>query len=245
MTYDSSLSLLNGYNQYGYGNYNSYNSFGMYGSYGYGNVTDVQGAKDNIANQYDVYTTQQSYGNMQNIENMTYAQRSNTIAELLREGRATDASKQFDTLCGELKASSLYSSYSDAQIKAVAQSIYQRSTGENLTETIKSTTGGSFEKGLVAGIPIVGWFTDNTSKEELLSKVTGVEQRPGDKVAKALGSAITGGAVGVGVALGAGAIGAKIGGTVGTVLGPCGTVAGAIIGGAIGIVAGLFKSEKK
>ncbi len=248
MTYDSSLALmdsgLNGIVGSNYGGYNSYGSFGNYGYgftpsifTGYGNITNVEGAKDNIRNQYDVYSTQQSYGNRQNVENMNYAQKSQMIGELLREGRGQDAIGQFNALCAELKASGTYGEYSDSQIKTIAASIYQQSTGENLIEAIKATTPGSLTKGLMEGVPIIGtFFTDNTSKEDLISEVTDMPKRPQDQVAKTLGATASGAASGaaIGAALG------LCGGPLTPLTSTAGAIGGAIIGGVIGFFKSLF-----
>ncbi len=215
--YNSLLSTNGyGYNSFGssYGSYGGYGGFSGYG--GYGNVGSVEAAKTNIKNQYDVYSARQSYGNMQNIEGMNYAQRSNVIGEMLRDGRSDDAMKQFNVLCGELKASGMYGEYSNTQIRAVAQQIYQNSTGENLAEAIKGTTDGAFAKGFQNGLTIFGLFgSGQTSKEEMLSEINGTKVTWEDKVGKAAGAGI-----GAGVTIGAGVALAKTGllSTVGSAL---------------------------
>lgn len=245
---DSSMALLGGdLNGLVGSNYNGFNAgFTGYGMYG-GSVVDTENAKTNIKNQYDIYSTQQSYGNRQGIENMSYAQRANTIAELLRSGRGTDAGKQLDVLIAELKSSPQYSEYSEAQLKSIACSVYQRATGENLVEAVKNNTAGSFTKGLMEGVPIIGtFFTDGTSKEDLLAKITDMPERGQDQFAKSAGATISGAATGAAVGIGISLLtGVKIGALFGSGAGPLGIAAGVLVGAIAGGVVGIVKSLTK
>ena len=104
---------------YGYGSgFDNYGWGGVGGFYGGGWGVNVEGAKDNIRGQYDISTTWQSYGNRQNVEGMSQAQRSRVIAELLIEGKSNDIVSQFNALCKEVKASGGNNEYPPNQIKA-------------------------------------------------------------------------------------------------------------------------------
>lgn len=242
--YDSSLALMsnlngivapNGYNNYGsYGGY----STGFMGGYGMGgNITDVEGAKQNIKNQYDVYATQQSYQGRQNTEAMSQSERASNIAMMLRSGREQDAIGQFDILTAELKSTPQYADYSDSQLKAIAGRIYQSSTGQDLRTDIVNNTPSSFTKGLMEGVPIIGtFFTDNTSREDVISKVTDTPVRASDQAAKTVGATISGVAGGAAAGIGAGAIAGAIAG------GGLFSIPAAIAGGVIGGIVGIAKS---
>lgn len=252
--YDSSMALMSGdlnglASPLGGNGYNTGFTGGFipYTGYGYGgNVGNVESAKDSIKNQYDIYATQQSYGNMQGVENMSFNQRSTVIAEMLRSGRQADAMSQFEVLTAELKSSPQYSQYTDSQLKAIACSVYRQSTGENLVEAIRNNAPSSFVKGLEGGFPLIGTlFSDNTSREDLISKVTGTPTRLQDQVAKSTGAVVSGAiggaaigtvAAGIGACVAAGSISGAIAG------GGIFSLPAALIGGAIGLGVGLIKS---
>lgn len=247
--YDSSLALMSNLNgivaSNGYSNYGGYGGFntGFMGGYGMGgNITDVEGTKQNIKNQYDVYATQQSYQDRQSTEVMSQSERANNIAMMLRSGRERDAIDQFNVLTAELKSTPQYADYSDSQIKAIAGKVYQGATGQDLRTDIVNNAPSSFSKGLIEGIPIIGtFFTDNTSREDIISKVTDTPVRASDQAAKTIGASLSGAAGGAALA----AIGTSVaGGIAAGAISGCGVFSPvtAVIGGVVGAAVGIAKS---
>lgn len=206
--------------------FNNYS--GMYGYY-YG--MDVDDAKENLQNSYDLSTLQQSYGNKQSVQSLDWSQLCANISTLLQQGRTDDAIAEYKKLTTSMSAASQYQGYDESQIKALAQRMYAQTMGTNLVDDIEANASSSFVQGLKAGVPILGTiFAQGNSKDDMISEVTGVNQSKGTEAAKALGAVTSG--VGVGAAAGAG-IGAFFGGI--------GAVPGAVIGGIVGGVASIGK----
>ena len=202
--------------------FNSYSS-GLYGYY-YG--MDVDDAKENLQNSYDLSTMQQSYGNKQNVQNLDWSQLCANISTLLQQGRTDDAIIEYKKLTESMSKAQQYEGYSESQIKALAQRLYAQTMGTTLTDAIDANTSSSFIQGLKAGVPILGtFFAQGNSKEDMISEVTGVNKSTGSVAAKAAGTLISG--IGTGAAAGA-AIG-LCGGPFAAV----GAIGGAIIGGIV------------
>lgn len=183
-----------------YGSYGTYNNFGGYGmgfgGYGYGaNVTDVEKAKENMQNNYSIYTAQQGYNGKQQVESLTYSQQSQNISTLLDANRNDDAAKEFEKLVNSIKAAPQYSMCTDAEARAIAQSHYRNATGSNLVNDIQEKSSSSFVQGLKMGVPILGLFESSNSREDLVSKVTGAPASAKDAVAKGFGACLSGGAL--------------------------------------------------
>lgn len=198
--------------------YNSYS--GLYGYY-YG--MDVDKAKENLENNYDLSTLQQSYYNKQSVQSLDWSQLCANISTLLQQGRTDDAIVEYNKLTKSMSEASQYDGYSESQIKALAQKMYAQTMGTNLVDDIDANASSAFFQGLKGGIPIFGtFFAQGNSKEDMISEVTGVNQSKGTQVAKAIGSvaagAATGSAAGVAIGLrfGKKGIGALIGGIIGT-----------------------------
>ena len=207
------------------------NCYGMYGYY-YG--MDVDEAKENLQNNYDLSTLQQSYNNKQSVQTLDWSQLCQNVSTLLQQGRTDDAIVEYNKLVKSMSEASQYEGYNESQIKALAQKIYAQTMGVSLTDDIDTYTSNSFVQGLKAGFPIIGtFFAQGNSKEDMLSEVTGVNKTPGATAAKTIGSAISG--IGGGAAIGAAL------GLCGGPLAPLTSTAGAIIGGIVGGVASIGK----
>ncbi len=216
-----------GTNYYSVPMFNSYS--GLYGYY-YG--MDVDDAKENLQNSYDLSTLQQSYGNKQSVQNLDWSQLCANISTLLQQGRTDDAIIEYNKLTESMSQAQQYEGYSDSQIKALAQRLYAQTMGTNLVDDIDVNVSGSFVQGLKAGIPILGtFFAQGNSKEDMISEVTGVNQSSGSQAAKAVGTVISG--VGAGAAAGA-ALG-LCGGPFAPLTSSAGALGGAIIGGVAAI----------
>lgn len=209
--------------------YNSYS--GLYGYY-YG--MDVDEAKENLENNYDLSTLQQSYYNKQSVQSLDWSQLCANISTLLQQGRTDDAIVEYNKLTKSMSEASQYDGYSESQIKALAQKMYAQTMGTNLVDDIDANASSAFFQGLKAGIPIFGTiFAQANSKEDMISEVTGVEQSKGTQAAKAIG-AVTAGA-GTGAAIGAAL------GLCGGPLAPLTSSAGALIGGIAGTAISIGK----
>ena len=225
-------SALNGiagsYNGLGY-NYSVplFNSYS--GIYGYYYGMDVDDAKENLQNNYDLSTLQQSYNNKQSVQTLDWSQLCSNISTLLQQGRTDDAIVEYNKLTKSMSEASQYEGYNDSQIKALAQKLYAQTMGTNLVDDIDANASSSFVQGIKAGVPIFGTiFAQANSKEDMISEVTGVEQSKGSSVAKGLGAVVAG--IGTGAAAGAG-VGAIFGG-IGAIPGAIG---GAVVGGVLSI----------
>lgn len=226
LTNYTDYSALNGISgSYGGVGANNYSTslFGNYGTYGYwGSNIDVEEAKQNLQNNYDLSTLQQSFYGKQNVQTLDWSQLCANVSTLLQQGRTDDAIAEYKKLTKSMSEASQYQGYNESQIKALAQRMYAQTMGTNLVDDIDANASGSFVQGLKAGIPIFGtFFAQGNSKEDMLSEVTGVQQSKGTAFAKGIG------------AIGSGALaGAGIGGLIGSVPG---AIIGGIIGGATAI----------
>ena len=210
-----------GTNYYSVPMFNSYS--GLYGYY-YG--MDVDDAKENLQNSYDLSTMQQSYGNKQNVQNLDWSQLCANISTLLQQGRTDDAIIEYKKLTESMSKAQQYEGYSESQIKALAQRLYAQTMGTTLTDAIDANTSSSFIQGLKAGVPILGtFFAQGNSKEDMISEVTGVNKSTGSVAAKAAGTLISG--IGTGAAAGAAL------GLCGGPFAAVGAIGGAIIGGIV------------
>jgi len=208
LTTNSNLAVagFNGLNGLTTGNYSTYGNYGNYGSYGgsfygYGGATlqDAESAKNSMQNSYSIYATQQGLNNKQQAEIMSYSQQSQNIATLIRGNRNDDAMKEYEKMVQNIKATPQYSTYSDAEIRAIAQAQYQNSTGTNLVNDITQNSSSSFTQGLKMGVPILGWFFESSnSKDDLVSQVTGTPKAASADASKVFGSCLSSAAVGAG-----------------------------------------------
>lgn len=246
LTNYADYSALNGISgSYGglganYGNsiFNSYGNFGNYGNFGYYYGMDVDSAKQNLQNNYELTTLQQSYGNKQSVQTLDWSQLCANVSTLLQQGRTDDAIVEYNKLTKSMADAQQYSGYSESQIKALAQRMYAQTMGSNLVDDIDTNASGAFVQGLKAGVPIIGTlFAQGNSKEDMISEVTGVNQSKGTKVAKGLGAIAAGALTGAGT-------GAALGLCGGPLLAPltstAGAIGGAIIGGIMSIGKLLF-----
>ena len=199
------------------------------GIYGYYYGMDVDDARENLQNNYDLSTLQQSYNNKQSVQSLDWSQLCSNISTLLQQGRTDDAIVEYNKLTKSMSEASQYEGYNDSQIKALAQKLYAQTMGTNLVDDIDANASSSFVQGIKAGVPIFGTiFAQANSKEDMISEVTGVEQSKGSSVAKGLGAVVAG--IGTGAAAGAG-VGAIFGG-IGAIPGAIG---GAVVGGVLSI----------
>ncbi len=207
-----------------------FNSYcGLYGYY-YG--MDVDEAKENLENNYDLSTLQQSYNNKQSVQTLDWSQLCTNISTLLQQGRTDDAIVEYNKLTKSMSEASQYEGYSESQIKALAQRIYSQTIGTSLIDDIDTYASSAFFQGVKAGVPLLGTiFAQGNSKEDMISEVTGVEQSTNSSVAKGLG-AITAG-IGSGAAIGA-ALG-LCGGPLAALTSTAGAIGGAVIGGLFSI----------
>ncbi len=195
------------------------------GLYGYYYGMDVDDAKENLQNNYDLSTLQQSYNNKQSVQTLDWSQLCANISTLLQQGRTDDAIVEYNKLTKSMSEASQYEGYSESQIKALAQKMYAQTIGSSLLDDIDTYASGSFFQGLKAGIPIIGtFFAQGNSKEDMISEVTGVQQSQGSAFAKGLGTLAAG--IGTGAAAGA---------AIGAIGGPIGAVGGAVIGGVLSV----------
>ena len=198
------------------------------GIYGYYYGMDVDDARENLQNNYDLSTLQQSYNNKQSVQSLDWSQLCANISTLLQQGRTDDAIVEYNKLTKSMSEASQYQGYNESQIKALAQKMYAQTIGTNLVDDIDVNASSSFVQGLKAGIPIFGTiFAQGNSKEDMISEVTGVEQSKGSSVAKGAGAIIAG--IGTGAAAGA-ALG-LCGGPFAPLTSSAGAIGGAIIGG--------------
>lgn len=208
--------------------YNGLNGLatGFGGSYGF----NADAAKENIINFYDVNATRNAYGNKHTVELKNYTQQCQTIHYLVQSGRIDDATAQYKALLNEMKESANYEGYSENEVKTILQEQYANATGTSLVADIEQSSAPSgFGSGFLKSIPIIGSLCETTSKEDLISEVTGVEKSKGDKVAEVAGKV-------TGVAAGAG-----IGAGIGTIIAPgIGSVVGGVIGGAVSLISSIF-----
>ena len=201
------------------------------GLYGYYYGMDVDDAKENLQNNYDLSTLQQSYNNKQSVQTLDWSQLCANISTLLQQGRTDDAIIEYNKLTKSMSEASQYQGYNDSQIKALAQKLYAQTMGTNLVDDIDANSSSSFVQGLKAGVPIFGtFFAQGNSKEDMISEVTGVNRSAGSSAAKATGTILSG--VGCGAAAGAG---------IGALFGGIGALPGAIVGGIIGCVLSVGK----
>lgn len=208
----------------------TYGNYGYYGGYYWG--MDVDEAKENLQNSYDLSTLQQSFGNKQGVQNLDWSQLCANISTLLQQGRTDDAIVEYKKLTKSMSEAQQYEGYNESQIKALAQKLYAQTTGINLVDDIDANASTAFIQGVKAGIPIFGTiFAQGNSKEDMISEVTGVSQSKGAAVAKGLGAI----AAGAGTGAAAGAALGLCGGPFAPITSTAGAIGGAIVGGVISI----------
>ncbi|MBE7706318.1 MAG: hypothetical protein E7Z91_03630 [Cyanobacteria bacterium SIG30] len=195
----SNLSLItSGYsNLNGLGN--ALGGYGYYGGYGYGGFSgaaNAEEAKDRIANNYDVFATQQSYRNKQGVESINYEQQCALLYETLKNGEIDKASESFEEMVNQMKNSSQYASCSDAEIRALIRSQYATTTGSDLISDINKNASSALVQGLKRGVPILGLFAEETSEADMKAQVTGTDKTKSEKIGKVFGT-VTGAGAGV------------------------------------------------
>ena len=121
---------------------------------------------------------------------------------------------------------------------------YQQVTGRSIITTIGETTKGA--DSFWNKVPIVNWFIDNTTAEDLYEYMEdGENAKMNGKKANDTSDNTSKLFMGVGVTGGA-ALGVKFGCTIGAIAGPAGSAAGAavgaLVGAGIGFVCGLGKN---
>lgn len=186
-------------------NYNALNGLGLitgstsgygYGGYGYGGyyASDeyVENAKKSMENGYDLSTTRQSFTGKQSTESMTFTEHCQTIQYMLQEGRSDDALFEFNNMVDEMEELGQYSGYTEQQIKTIAQNQYRSATGSTLLGDISKYADSSFGSGVKSAIPVVNFFTQSNSKEDLISEVTGTKKSDYATASK-VGGALVGG----------------------------------------------------
>ncbi len=184
-------------------NYNALNDLGLitgatsgygYGGYGglYASDAYVENAKKSMANSYDLSTTRQSFTGKQSTEAMTFTEHCQTIQYMLQEGRSDDALFEFNNMVNEMEELGQYEGYSEQQIKTIAQNQYKSATGSTLLGDISKYTDSAFGSGVKNAIPVVNFFTQTNSKEDLISEVTGTKKSDYATASK-VGGALVGG----------------------------------------------------
>jgi hypothetical protein len=122
---------------------------------------------------------------------MGYVQQCQNIAVLMREGRNDDAMEQFEHLVSNMQASGQYSTYSDNEVRALAQSQYQSAIGTALVDDINNYASSSLGQGVKEALPITGLFESHKSKQDMTAQVTGTPKALRDDVAKVAGATIS------------------------------------------------------
>ncbi len=184
------LGLITG-NTSGYGYGSTYGGYGLYGGL-YSSDEYVENAKKSMENGYDLRTTSQSFTGKQSTETMTFTEHCQTIQYMLQEGRSDDALFEFNNMVDEMTELGQYSGYTEQQIKTLAQNQYKSATGSTLLGDISKYADSSFGSGVKSAIPVVNFFTQSNSKEDLISEVTGTKKSDYATASK-VGGAVVGG----------------------------------------------------
>jgi hypothetical protein len=130
----------------------------------------------------------------------------------------------------------LYPDLSERETRAMAKDLYERSTGTRLTRAIDSQSPGAFAEGALKGIPLYGWFKDQTTSADNIQQVTG--HRPkGSTAVENTGTILSAAASGAAIGAGLGAVGLVFPPLAGITV-----PAGAIVGGLIGAVTGIIQA---
>lgn len=197
----------------GLSSYSSLNGLGLitgatggYGYYGgFGSDTYASYAKQAIANNYDVQTTQQSYSNMQNTESMTFTLQCQTIKNMIQSGRSDDALCEFNNLVDDMAGLSQYANYSEQQLKTLALNAYTSACNSTLLGDIERYADSSFTTGAKNSIPLLNLLMQTNSKSDFVAEVTGTNPSNLETVKK-IGGAAVGGAAFLTLAKGAKAV---------------------------------------
>lgn len=188
-----------GYNygqNFGFGNTNyacnpGYNT----GGYGYNTYPGMYQIPQNLWNdpigqlEYQDNLNQQSGAiyNRNSGQQLEVSNQCRVLASLIGEGKENEVLKEFQEIETALKGQQQYSKCTDQEIKAIAQSIFQQSTGVPLVDAINQNCKSNFETGLGTGFFLGN--ADSVSKEDLIAEINGTEPPHG-------GSKIVGGIIG-------------------------------------------------
>ena len=120
------------------------------------------------------------------------------VNEYLQKGETDKALELYENIINDAKTTAMNYGYSltDSQISSILNNAYSKTTGTSMTTAASENTSSSFMTGVKSGIPIIGLFTNGTSDDEALAKLSGTQVSAKDKVKEYAGAIATGAAVG-------------------------------------------------
>lgn len=197
-----------------YGTADAYGSLNTYGGYGnYGNIWG--GSTQILQNQYDYNNTYNSYNNKYNSEQLSVQDQCAAIATVISNGQEDEVLSEFNELVATIQSQPQYAQCSEQELKAIARNLFQSVTGVSLTDAVNANCSSSFKTGLNMLNP---FDKDTTSKEDLISEISGTKKKEGAEIAETAGkvTAVAAPAVGAGIGF---AVGGPIGAAVGAGIG--------------------------
>lgn len=172
-----------------------------YGGYGYyGALTDstyVDNAKTSIANNYEIRSTNQSYTNLQKMQQSSFNLKCQNIKFKLQDGRSDDAVKEFNELVQQMSQLSQYQACDESDIITKIHNEYATACGSTLLGDISRYSDSSFISGVKNSNPLSVFLCQSSSKADVRAQVTGDTVSNADRFIKCAGAA----AGGAGVAL--------------------------------------------
>lgn len=120
------------------------------------------------------------------------------VNEYLQKGETDKALELYENIINDAKTTAMNYGYSltDSQISSILNNAYSKTTGASMTTAASENTSSSFMTGVKSGIPIIGLFTNGTSDDEALAKLSGTQVSAKDKVKEYAGAIAAGAACG-------------------------------------------------